>query len=66
MLKLSIASQENTNCIKATILKDKEKGGIEFTSEFLNSIETADLPLHNLKIKKIQLLCFCVTQIFQK
>ena len=33
-------------------VKDKEKGGIEFTPEFLNSIDTADLPPHDLKIKK--------------
>ena len=26
--------------------------GIEFTPEFLNSIDTADLPPHDLKIKK--------------
>ena len=33
-------------------VKDEEKGGIEFTPEFLNSIDTADLPPHDLKIKK--------------
>ena len=30
-------------------VKDKEKGETEFTLEFFNSIETADLPKHELK-----------------
>ena len=32
-------------------VKDKQEGGIEFTPEFLNSIEIADLPPHELKLK---------------
>ena len=35
-------------------VKDQPEGGLEFTSEFLNSVEMADLPPHELKLKKIQ------------
>jgi len=41
-------------------VKDKGKGGVEFTREFLHSIETAELPSHDLKIKKNMIvMLFC-------
>lgn len=35
-------------------VKDEPEGALQFTSEFLNSVEMADLPPHELKLKKIQ------------
>jgi len=31
--------------------KDSQEGGIEFTTEFINSTETTDLPPYYLKLK---------------
>lgn len=33
-------------------VKDQPEGALQFTSEFLNSVEMADLPPHELKLKK--------------
>ena len=32
-------------------MKNKQEGGIEFTTELCNSIEIADLKIHGLKLK---------------
>ena len=46
-------------------VKDKEIGGIQFPPEFLNLIEIADLPPHDLKIKKIYSFAFASLRYFR-
>lgn len=47
-------------------LKDQPEAALQFTPEFLNSIDIADLPPHELKLKKNTSSCCCGTWMSQK